>query len=247
LIDVVYPDEAFNAGLYQRLAAAVIEDLWKRGRPALVVGGTGLYIKALFGGLIDGAPPRSDLRTRFLDKAKKGEKNFLYRKLVDLDPQSAGRIHPNDVFRIVRALEVIDATGEPLSIQQKRHGFLNRPYKVLKIGLMADRDKLYRDIEKRVDKMLEMGLVDEVRSLFQKGYDLRHHPMRGLGYRHISQFLAGQWSLGYAVDLMKRDTRRYAKRQMTWFRSDNEIEWYEPYKAHEIKDKAKRFLLPYLP
>jgi len=245
LIDVVDPDEEFNVDLYRRLAAPIIEDLWKKGTPVLVVGGTGLYIKVLFGGLIDGTAPRADLRRRYLEEAKRRGKESLYGRLSDLDPGAARRIHPNDLFRVVRALEIINTTGEPLSSLQNRHSFLDRPYEVLKIGLMVDRDRMYREIEKRVDRMIKMDFVDEVRLLFKKGYGLRHRSMRGLGYRHISRYILGEWSLAEAIDRMKRDTRRYAKRQITWFRSDRQIEWYEPDKEQEIKDRTKRFLLSY--
>lgn len=243
LIDVIDPDEEFNAGLYCRLTTPIIEDLWKKRTPVLLVGGTGLYIKVLFGGLIEGAAPRPDLRKRYREEAERTGNESLYKRLSHFDPEAARRIHPNDLFRIIRALEVIDVTGEPLSSRINRHGFLNRPYKVLKIGLMVERDKLYRDIEGRVDRMIEQGFVDEVRSLFKKGYGLRHRSMRGLGYRHLSRFLLGEWRLVEAVDQIKRDTRRYAKRQITWFRSDREIEWYGPDKKQEIEDRIKKFLL----
>lgn len=244
LIDVVDPDEEFNAGLYIRLATPIIEDLWKKGTPILLVGGTGLYIKVLLGGLINGAAPRPDLRKRYREEAENKGKESLYKRLSHLDSNAARSIHPNDLFRIIRALEVIDVTGEPLSSRQNRHGFLNRPYKVLKIGLMVDRDKLYREIEARVDRMIEKGFVDEVRTLFKKGYGLRHRSMRGLGYRHLSRFILGEWSFMEAIEWMKRDTRRYAKRQITWFRSDIEIEWFGPDNEQEIEDRMKEFLFP---
>ncbi len=109
---------------------------------------------------------------------------------------------------------------------------------------MVDRDRLYGEIERRADRMIKIGFVEEVRFLLQKGYGLQHHSMAGLGYRHLSRYLLGQWRLGEAIDKMKRDTRRYAKRQITWFRSDHGIEWYEPDKEREIKDRVRRFLLP---
>jgi tRNA dimethylallyltransferase len=242
LIDIINPDEDFNAAIFRRIASPLIEKLWKEGKYVIVAGGTGLYIKVLFGGLINGVEPQMELRKRYIEESEKKGREFLYQKLLELDRDAAKRIHPHDTFRIIRALEIIEKTGKPLSIQQNLHRFSHRPYDVLKIGLMIEREKLYKEIDKRVDRMIERGLVDEVRRLLQMGYGLHNRSMRSIGYRHISYFLLGEWDFIKAVTLMKRDTRRYAKRQITWFGSDNEFQWHKPYEFNKILEKVKKFL-----
>ena len=147
--------------------------------------------------------------------------------LAEVDPDTAARLHPNDLVRIIRALEVHRQTGKPVSAYREEHGFGGRHYEPLKLGLVVERQELYRRVERRVDLMLEAGFIDEVRGLLDSGYDSALKSMRSIGYKEISAFLHGTCSCEEAIRLMKRDTRRYAKRQLTWFRADEKIIWLE--------------------
>jgi tRNA dimethylallyltransferase len=223
LLDIVSPDENFSASDFRREATAAIEDIDRRGKKAIVVGGTGLYIRALLEGLVDSPTGDPELRQQFADVP--GEE--LLRRLAEVDPETAGRLHPNDRVRIVRALEVFTQTGRPISAFRSEHGFATTYYDALKVAIQVDRQELYCRIDKRVDQMLADGLVDEVRSLLDQGYSRELKAMRSIGYKEISSYLAGEMTLDRAVELIKRDTRRYAKRQMTWFCRENEIYWLE--------------------
>jgi len=223
LFSIVDPDADFSASDYRREAAAVIDDIDRRGKKAIVVGGTGLYIKALLHGLVDSPTGDPELRETFRDVP--GEQ--LLERLREVDPETAGRLHVNDRVRIVRALEVFSQTGRPISAFRADHAFCDTPYWALKFAPQVERQELYRRIEARVDRMMEEGLLAEVRSLTAAGYGPQHKAMRSIGYKELCSFLAGEISLEEAVSLIKRDTRRYAKRQLTWFTRDNEIKWLE--------------------
>lgn len=225
LIDIVNPDQPFHAGLYRNLGRMVIEELYKNKIPILVVGGTGLYIKALTQGLC--SLPKIDplIRKRLKEEAEKKGSDFLYKRLRDVDPESARRLHPHDIFRIIRALEVHDSTGIPISFFQEQHRFGERPFDSLKIGLIMDREKLYSNIDRRVDHMIEIGFLNEVERLLDMGYGAELKPMQSLGYKHMVKFLNKGIGWDEALREMKRDTRRYAKRQLIWFKADPEIYW----------------------
>ncbi len=242
LIDVVDPDADFDAARYQRLADRAIRGLLTAGRLPVVVGGTGLYIRALLHGIFPegcGDPAvRQNLRQRLERKGAPA----LHRELTRCDPEAAERIHPNDALRIVRALEVFIATGRPLSDLQRRHGFRQRRYTALQIGLDIDRPELYRRIDRRVDQMIAGGLLDEVRSLLKKGYAPELKSMQSIGYRHMAAYLDGRLAWEEAVRTLKRDTRRYAKRQLTWFRADPAVHWYRPDQRRSILEAVKAFL-----
>jgi tRNA dimethylallyltransferase len=168
----------------------------------------------------------------------------LYERLRGLDPETAARLHPNDAFRIVRALEVIAATGRTMSEQQHRHGFGNCPYRVLKICLERPREELYSRIDARVEAMLAQGLVPEVQDL-RRRYPPTLKPLQSLGYRHVSAFLDGEVTWGEMVEQLKRDTRRYAKRQLTWFRAEAEFHWLEPTQINEAINLLGHFFTPW--
>ena len=223
LLDIVSPDVNFTASDFRREAAAAIVDIDRRGKKAVVVGGTGLYIRALLEGLVDSPTGDPELRRQF-DAVPGGE---LLRRLALVDPETAQRLHPNDRVRIVRALEVHAQTGRPISAFRSEHAFSGDYYDTLKMAIKVERQELYRRIEIRVENMLQCGLVDEVRSLLAKGYNRELKAMRSIGYKEIAAYLAGETTLDAAVALIKRDTRRYAKRQMTWFGRENEIYWLE--------------------
>ena len=227
LIDIVTPEVNFSASDFRREATAAIGDIHRRGRKVFIVGGTGLYIRALLQGLVDS--PRSDelIRRELEELAQQVGNEELLRRLAQVDPETAGRLHPNDRLRIIRAMEVYRQTGRPMSRFRDDHGFAGDYYDCLKIGILVERQELYRRVESRVEEMIERGLIAEVRGLLHAGYCRDLKAMRSIGYKEICACLAGETSLEDAVQLIKRDTRRYAKRQMTWFNKDIEINWLE--------------------
>lgn len=226
LIDIVDPDQPFTAADYVKLASAAIVEIRARRRLPIVVGGTGLYIRALFYGLFDGPGGMTPLRETLYQEASRVGSAILHRRLETIDPESAAAIHPNDLFRIVRALEVATACGRPISTLrlEARRNHRPVPGPVLRFALDRSRQKLYQRIEARVEAMMAQGLLREVRNLLDQGYAGTLRPLRAIGYRHMIEHLTGQTRLDEAVASLKRDTRRYAKRQLTWFRHQDEIE-----------------------
>ena len=225
LIDLVEPDQPFNVGEYRRLALAEIARLHQEGRVPLLVGGTGLYVRTVVHGLWDGPPADWAYRHRLMDRARTEGAESLYRQLSQVDPDLAARLHPRDEVKIIRGLETYHVTGRRLSELHREHAFADKPFSTLMIGLTRDRQELYRRIDARVDEQLANGLVEETRRLLSLGYDRRLGSMKGLGYRQISGYLAGDSSYEEAVRLLKRDTRHFAKRQYTWFRKEPHIVW----------------------
>ena len=225
LIDLVNPDESFNAGLYRRQALDEIERLYRDRRLPLVVGGTGLYVRTLLKGLC-GAPPADPIvRAALQQEAKDQGHDRLYARLVTVDPVAAARLHPRDESKVIRALEVCQLSGRRMSEFQQEHGFAERPFSALIIGLNRDRDALYRRIEERIDWQLAHGLIAETKQLLAQGYQLDSAAMKGLGYRQVAEHLAGEYDVAEMVRRFKRDTRHYCKRQMTWFRKEPGIQW----------------------
>jgi tRNA dimethylallyltransferase len=216
----------YSAGRYEREAGACVDALRARGVRPLVVGGTGLYLRALTRGLCDGPSADAVLRDTWLAREREAP-GALYRRLAEVDPVSAAAIHPNDLSKILRAVEVHALTGAPLSAAQTEHGFRGARYGVVMVGLRRRRDDLHRRIDARVDAMLADGLVEEVEGLRRRGWGPDLPAMRAVGYRQVAGALAGRWVMGEAVGLIKRDTRRYAKRQMTWFGAEPEIRWID--------------------
>jgi len=237
LLDLVTPDQPFHAALFRALGRKTIDQLYLEKKNIWVAGGTGLYIKTLTQGLF--VSPLIDPHVREILKREAKEKGTetLYERLKRVDAQTASHLHPNDLFRIIRALEVFDSTGIPISFYQGQHRFGERPYATLKIGLEMNRETLYRRIEKRIDQMLERGLLEEVERLMKMGYGPELKPMQSLGYKQMVQFLLKEIEWDEAIRQMKRDTRHYAKRQLTWFKADPEIHW-----GNESTDRQKIFL-----
>jgi tRNA dimethylallyltransferase len=237
LIDLVTPDQPFHAALFRTLGRKTIDQLYLEKKNIWVVGGTGLYIKTLTQGLF--VSPTIDPHVREILKREAKEKGTedLYERLKKVDAQTAFHLHPNDLFRIIRALEVFDSTGFPISFYQEQHRFGEKPYVTLKIGLEMDREMLYRRIEKRIDQMVERGLLQEVEGLMGMGYGPELKPMQSLGYKHMVQFLLKEIEWGEAIRKMKTDTRHYAKRQLTWFKADPEIHW-----GNDSRDRQEIFL-----
>lgn len=242
LLDVVEPDEPFDVSRYIGAARGIIDGLHREGRTVFVVGGTGLYIRALTGGLIDGPGADESLRKDLKEEMTRLGKPHLYEKLCRKDPRAAARINPNDGVRIIRALEVLELTGRSIVEYQEEHRFQERPFDVLKIGLAMDREELNERIDTRTERMVADGFVEEVRRLLGQGYDGMLKPMQSLGYRHLVAHLAGQKDLKGAVGLIKRDTRHYARRQMTWFSADPEVLWLAPKDIATADEKVSRFL-----
>jgi tRNA dimethylallyltransferase len=242
LVDIVDPDEAFDAFRYSRLARTVIADLARNGRSALVVGGTGLYLKALLRGLFPEAGSDRMVRRRLRAEARRCGSRTLHQRLARVDAPTARRVHPHDLFRIIRALEVWESTGRRISELHREHGFRERPFDTLELGLYRPRAQLYERINERVDAMMEQGLLEEVKGLLARGYGPWLKSMQALGYRHLVQHLVYGIPLDEVVQRMKRDTRHYAKRQMTWFRRNPEMHWFEPEQTQAIMAVARRFL-----
>ena len=242
LLDVVDPDEPFDASRYCTLARGIVDCLQGEGKPVFVVGGAGLYIRALLGGLIDGPGADESLRQSLKDEGKRRGTSHLYDKLQARDPLAAQGISPHDAIRIIRAIEVLELTGRSIVNHQRDHRFLTQPYEVLKIGLMLAREELLVRIDGRAERMIAAGFVGEVKRLLDKGYDRSLKPMQSLGYRHLTAYLSGEVDLDGAIRLIKHDTRRYAKRQMTWFATDREILWLAPDDIDAAAERVGRFL-----
>lgn len=226
LIDILDPDQDYSAALFRQQADTIVGEMHERKTPIFVVGGTGLYFKALNRGLFRGPAGNPKLRLAFQKIAEKEGNDFLHAELQRIDPEAAARIPPRDTLRIMRALEVFIMTRTPISRFHKEHRFQERPYRMLKIGLWCPREELYRRIESRVDRMMEIGWVDEVRFLLSRGYAFSLKPLQSLGYKQISSYLSEEMPLEETVRLIKQSTRRYAKRQLTWFKADPEISWF---------------------
>ena len=227
LIDIASPDESFHAARYVELARRSIADLEHRHKRAFLVGGTGLYVRALTGGLLEAPGADAALRKELHDRAAREGSAVLHNELAAVDPESAARLHPNDLIRIVRALEVFHQSGQPLSKLQDAHGFRAEPYRTLKLGLSCERDLLYERIDRRAEQMFADGLLQEAEGLRQAGYDPQLKILRTIGYRQAFAVLNGEMSRDEALDDLKRATRRYAKQQLTWFRKDKTIIWLE--------------------
>ena len=234
LIDIVDPDEGFDAVRFAKMAREKVMQLRHRGVIPVVVGGTGLYIKALLQGLFQSNPVDPEIRERLIQEAAENGSSRLHDRLKQVDPDAAERLHPNDAYRIVRALETIESTGRSISEHHQDHGFADEPFKALKICLQMDREKLYDKIDERVDMMIDAGLLDEVKKLLSMGYSADPKSMQSIGYRHMAAFIEGQLPWDECLRTLKRDTRRFAKRQFTWFGADQEIQWYEPDQLNEM-------------
>ncbi len=242
LLDVVYPDEAFNAAIYRERALAMVRIVVARTKACFVTGGTGLYIKSLTHGLFDCPPVPGAVREALLREVNACGLGLLYGRLKQLDPASAARIHPNDKVRIMRALEILHTSDGMPSEMIRRHGFSDVALETLKICLHVERKVLYRRIDQRTIHMVDAGLIDETERLLSQGYGPNLKPMTAIGYRHMVRYLQGKWSLDEAVSKMQRDTRRYAKRQLTWFKADHEYIWREADDFDGIKGVAEAFL-----
>ncbi|MDT8366690.1 MAG: tRNA (adenosine(37)-N6)-dimethylallyltransferase MiaA [bacterium] len=241
LLDIRDPDELFSVGQYTPLFRDTVEDIASRGPLPVAVGGTGLYLRGALGGLIEG-PGRDDDLRKELKSLEMGEPGVLYRMLVEKDPETASRNKPRDMVRIIRALEVYELTGMSISELHREHSFRDRPFDAVIYCLNPERATLYRWVEKRVDEMMEDGLLTEVEVLRDNGYGRDLPSMKALGYRELLAHLDGETSLEEAVELIKRNTRRYAKRQITWFKGEKGVRWLDISHPDEIPSLAERIV-----
>jgi tRNA dimethylallyltransferase len=241
LYDLLELEEEFNAGKFVEIADKVIEEVSSRKRLPILAGGTGLYLRALEYGLFSVEVPE-EIRNSLRKEAEKNLKK-LYEKLKELDPEYAKKISPKDKVRITRALEVIYATSKPFSEFHKENPFFKRKrYDILKIGLKLERKELYRKINQRVLKMIEAGWVKEVEELLKQGYSPGLKPFKAIGYRYITAYLQKKLPLEKAIKLIQRDTRRYAKRQLTWFKKEKDVHWFSPEEKEKILSFVKNWL-----
>ncbi|NMC66336.1 MAG: tRNA (adenosine(37)-N6)-dimethylallyltransferase MiaA [Acidobacteria bacterium] len=244
LIDVAAPEEKFSAADFARLALEEIDLIISRGNLPLIVGGTGLYHRALVEGLFPG-PGRDDgLRTRLKEEAQNKGLDSLYRQLQQIDPAYAEKISPADGLRIIRALEVFYLTGQPLSRHFDRtvSPLENRGFILYQIGLKLKKEELYRRIDERVNRMFAEGLVKEAKQLLERGISEQSTPFKGLGYRQVLRYLNGEISLEEAITLTQIETRHYAKRQLTWFKKSRGITWFEAVDREGLKKYIKECL-----
>ncbi len=230
LVDVVEPDEPYDAARFAREAAEAIAATRARARWPVLVGGTGLYYRALVRGLLPAPAADPELRASLQAEARTSGREALHRRLRTLDPDTAARLHPRDALRVSRALEVVLQTGRPM-VRSGPGAWADAPvdagYRVVAVGLTAPRPALYRALDARVDRMLAEGLLDEVRALLDAGFGPTLPSMQGIGYRHLAPAVLDRGRLDAGVASMKRDTRRYAKRQLTWFAREPGLAWVE--------------------
>jgi len=228
LLGFLEPGEPCSAAAYREKAIPVIEDIFARGKVPVVCGGTGLYIDALTRPLGFSAQGDESVRKPLEEiAAHEGGKERLHGMLRDVDPESATRLHVNDVRRVVRALEIYQLTGKTLSQQRASDREKEGAYRGRLFGLSWPREELYRRIDRRVDQMMADGLADEVTALLQGGLSARSTAMQGIGYKEIARALSGECAMDEAVERVKQATRNYAKRQLTWFRRDERVQWIE--------------------
>ncbi len=227
MIDVVEPWDYFGMGVFMEMAEPVIDRLRKEGRPIIAAGGTAMYIRALMEGIFDGPPTNAELRAKLEKQASEEGSMVLHSRLSEVDPEAAGRIHSNDMKRLVRALEVFELTGKPISSFQNqfRSGNLRYPWKL--IGLAREKDEGNRRMNARVKKMVADGLVDEVRRLVDDPRGLSDQAAQAVGYAEIIKYFNGEWTLDQAIEKIKINTRRFAKHQRTWYRGFQGVQWLD--------------------
>ncbi|MBE0585931.1 MAG: tRNA (adenosine(37)-N6)-dimethylallyltransferase MiaA [Desulfofustis sp.] len=244
LIDIVEPDQPYHAARFVEDALAAIKQIHQRGALPLLTGGTGLYLRALLHGLFVGGESDPALRRELTERLQEEGSEALHRELAACDRRSASRLHPHDASRIIRALEVYRLTGRPLSSHLDRQPETGRIVftKLLSLGLDCPRSVLYERINRRSKEMIDSGLEREVRGLLKRGYGPHLKPMQAIGYRHMLQYLSGSCPREQLLETLARDTRRYAKRQVTWFRRDPGITWFGVSDTGTVMDYIGKWL-----
>ncbi|RKU07924.1 tRNA (adenosine(37)-N6)-dimethylallyltransferase MiaA [Candidatus Poribacteria bacterium] len=227
LIDCVDVDQPFSVAEYQRLADVAITEIWERGKRTMAVGGAGLYFRGLIDGLFDGPGADAEIRSKLQREAEEHGNVALHEQLRRCDPETADRVHPNNRVKVIRALEVYELTGKPISALQQQWKRNKPRYPFRAFGLNMPREMLYRRIEDRVEEMVEAGLIAEVKGLLDQGYPRSCVAMQSFGYKELIEYLDGKRTLDEGIALLKQNTRRFAKRQLTWFCNDLRIEWLD--------------------
>ncbi len=249
LIDIINPDEGFSAGEFNERTFKIAEELHRKGKIPIIAGGTGLYIKALINNLGCGVRKNEEARERIKSEFKEMGEEAMYEKLKSVDPQAANKIHPKDRYRIERALEVYYSTGKPISefhkedkkqwsvvSSQRSAEEIKSRFKVKYFVLNMDRRLLYKRIEDRVDGMISAGLLEETENILKRGYDKNLKPFQSLGYSQMIECLDGKMDFDSAVQEIKKETRRFAKRQLTWFRGVKDAIWIDVTEAKDIEE-----------
>jgi len=246
LLDVVTPDVPYSAGRYAEEARKVAAGIHADGKMVVLTGGTGLYIRAFLEGLLEAGEADPELRAELEEEnraaVEAGNPHRLHHRLADVDPEAADRIHPNDVRRIIRALEIAGSLGKPASSLRAEHGFGDRPYRTLHFAFDPGREALAERIDRRCAEMIDNGLLREARALRERGYGPELRPMRAIGYRHMTPVVDGADTLANALEVMRRDTRRFARRQRTWLRKVPDVRWQRPDATGAIFDAVESFL-----
>jgi tRNA dimethylallyltransferase len=246
LLDVVTPEVPYSAGRYAEEARKVAAEIHARDKIVVLTGGTGLYIRAFLEGLLEAGEADPELRAELEEQnraaVEAGDPLRLHRRLEKIDPEAADRIHPNDVRRIIRALEIAGHVGEPASSLRAEHAFGDRPYRTLHLALDPGREALIERIDRRCSEMIENGLLREARALRERGYGPELRPMRAIGYRHMTPVVDGADTLANALEVMRRDTRRFARRQRTWLRKVEAVRWLKPDEGQLIFDAVESFM-----
>lgn len=244
LVDEIEPDMPFSVSEYKRMAEEYIDEISSRGKNVIVTGGTGLYLNSLIYNMDFGkSDANQELREELNKELEENGPTYMYEKLVSLDKDAAERIHPNNTKRVIRAIEVA-MSGEKMNDFSKDLRY-NEKYRPIIIVLNRDRQALYDRINLRVDIMLKNGLIEEVKGLLEKGYTKDMISMQGIGYKEIIKYFDGEYTLDEAIEIIKRDSRRYAKRQLTWFRRYEDAKWFEIDKfdsAEELKDAVVSYV-----
>jgi tRNA dimethylallyltransferase len=245
VIDQVTPDVAYNAARYLVAARAAAAGVHGRGRLVVLTGGTGLYIRVFLEGVMGGAAPDPALREQLEGEHARavagGDPGRLHRRLAEVDPDAAERIHPNDLRRVIRALE-ISLQGDTASRQRRAHGFADRPYRVLHLAIDPGPDALKARIDHRCREMIDGGLLQEVRGLRKRGYGPELASMQSIGYRHMEPVVAGRTTLEIALEEMRRDTRRFARRQRTWLRGVPDCIRFDPAERERLLQRIEAFI-----
>ena len=242
LIDCVDVDRPFSVAAYQRLADIAITETRERGKWAMAVGGAGLYFRGIIDGLFEGPSADAEIRAKLQREVVQHGNVALHERLRRCDPKTADRVHPNNLVRVIRALEVYELTGKPISALQGQWKKKESRYPFRAFGLNMPRQALYRRIEDRADQMVETGLIEEVKWLLDQGYPRNCVAMQSFGYKELIDYLDGKQTLDEAVALLKQNTRRFAKRQLTWFGNDPRIEWLDRSRFSSIDEIVDNLL-----
>ena len=247
LVDVLEPEEEFHIVKFQQMAKEAMEEIYEKGKIPILVGGTGFYIQAVTRDIdFTEAQQENTYRAELEKLAETEGAEYLHDRLKEVDPTSADTIHANNVKRVIRALEFYHQNGTPISAHNEEQKKQTSPYNLAYFVLNAPRDILYERIDKRVDQMLEEGLVKEVEGLKREGYHRGMVSMQGLGYKEILAYLEGEYPLEEAVRILKRDTRHFAKRQLTWFRRESDVIWVDKDKFHWDEKEILEYMLSVL-